>query len=128
MRFIETPKAVRPIGPYSQGIVSNGLVFVSGTIGVDPVTNMMVAGGINEQTKQVMENIKTILEAAGSGVEKIVKANVYIKDGAHFRDMNAIYASFLGTHRPTRTTVVTGFARDDILVEIDVVAEVKQSA
>lgn len=128
MRFIESTKAVRPIGPYSQGIVTGNLLFISGTIGVDPVSNMMVKGGIVEQTKQVMENIKNILEAGGSGIEKIVKANVYIKDGAHFRDMNTAYSSFLGTHRPTRTTVVTGFARDDILVEIDVVAELKQSA
>lgn len=128
MRFVQTPKGVTPIGPYSQAIVSGSLLFVSGTIGVDPATNSMVKGGIVEQTRQVMENIKNVLEAGGSGVEKIVKANVYLKDGAHFRDMNQTYASFLGTHRPTRTTVVTGFARDDILVEIDVVAELKLPA
>jgi len=122
MRFIETPKAVRPIGPYSQGIVLNGFVFVSGTLGVDPVTNQMVRGGIVEQTKQAMENIKSVLEAGGSAIEKIVKVTVYIKDGSHFSDMNQAYAKFLGTHRPVRTTVVVGFPRDDILVEIDVIA------
>jgi 2-iminobutanoate/2-iminopropanoate deaminase len=122
MKFIETPKAVKPLGPYSQGIVSNGLVFVAGTIGMDPKTNMIAKGGITAETKQAMENIKSILEAGGSGIEKILKVNVYLKDASHFKDMNTTYATFLGTHRPVRTTVVTGFARDDILVEIDVIA------
>jgi 2-iminobutanoate/2-iminopropanoate deaminase len=122
MRFIETPNAVKPMGPYSQGIVANGLVFVAGTIGVDPKTNELVKGGIVEQTTQVMKNIKAILEAGGSGVEKIVKVSVFIKEASHFKDMNQAYSSFLGTHRPVRTTVVTGFARDDLLVEIDVIA------
>jgi 2-iminobutanoate/2-iminopropanoate deaminase len=122
MKFIETPKAGRPLGPYSQGIASNGLVFVSGTIGADPKTGQMVAGGIVEQTKQAMENIKSILEAGGSGIEKVLKVSVFLKDGSHFKDMNGAYSSFLGTHRPVRTTVVTGFAREDVLVEIDVIA------
>jgi 2-iminobutanoate/2-iminopropanoate deaminase len=122
MKFIETANAVRPLGPYSQGIAANGFVFVSGTVGIDPKSNEMVKGGIQEQTKQVMENIKAVLEAGGSAIEKIVKVSVFIKDGTHFKDMNATYSTFLGTHRPIRTTVVTGFARDDVLVEIDVVA------
>jgi 2-iminobutanoate/2-iminopropanoate deaminase len=122
MNFIETPKAVKPLGPYSQGIASNGLVFVCGSVGVDPKTNEMVKGGIQEQTKQTMENIKNILEAGNSSVDKILKVNVYLKDGAHFKDMNQVYATVLGTHRPVRTTVVVGFARDDVLVEIDVIA------
>ena len=85
MKFIETPNAVRPLGPYSQGIATNGLVFVAGTIGADPKTGKVVAGGIVEQTKQIMENIKAILEAGGSGIEKIVKVSVFIKDASYFR-------------------------------------------
>jgi len=122
MKIIETPKAVKPLGPYSQGIVANGFVFLSGTVGIDPTTNEMVKGGVVEQTKQAMQNIKAILEAAGSGVDKIVKSSVFISEASFFKDMNGAYTSVLGTHKPVRTTVVTGFARADVLVEIDVIA------
>ena len=122
MRYIESSKAVKPIGPYSQGVVSEGLVFVSGTIGVGPTTNAMVAGGVKEQARQVLENIRSVLEAGGSGPEKVLRATVYLKNGFDFKEMNEAYATFFGTHKPTRTTVVTGFVRDDILVEIDCVA------
>ena len=122
MKIVETTTGVRPQGPYSQGIVANGFVFVSGTVGIDPKTGNMVAGGLNEQAKQTMENIKAILEAAGSGLNKVLKASVFIKDASFFKDMNAIYSAALGGHKPTRTTVVTGFARDDVLIEIDVIA------
>ena len=122
MKFIETDKATKPLGPYSQGIVANGFVFVSGTVGIDPKTGNMVAGGLNEQTKQTMENIKNILEAGGSALSKVVKASVFIKDMGYFKDMNAVYSSYMGGHKPTRTTVVVGFARDDVLIEIDVIA------
>jgi 2-iminobutanoate/2-iminopropanoate deaminase len=122
MKIVETPKGVKPQGPYSQGIVANGFVFVSGTVGIDPNTGMMVPGGINEQTKQTLENIKAVLEAAGSSIDKVVKASVFLKDGGHFKDMNAVYSGVMGTHKPCRTTVATGFARDDVLVEIDMIA------
>ena len=122
MKYIETPKAVKPIGPFSQGIVENGMVFVSGTIAMDAATNTLVAGGIREQTTQVFENVKAILEAGGSSLGKVVKVSVFLKDGGHFKEMNEVYSSYFGTHKPARTTVVTGFVRDGILVEIDCVA------
>ena len=122
MKYIETAKSVKPIGPYSQGIVSNGLVFVSGQIGVDPATNAMVRGGIKEQTQRVLENLKAILEAGGTGLDKVVKVTAFIKESSAFKDMNEVYAAAFGNHKPARSTVVCDFARDDILVEIEAVA------
>jgi len=122
MKYIVTPKAVKPVGPYSQGIVANGMVFVSGTIAMNPVSNSMVPGGIKEQTTQTLENIRAILEAGGSGPEKVLKVSVYLKDGNDFKAMNEVYSAFFGDHKPTRTTVVAGFVRDGILIEIDCIA------
>src|SRR5208283_3672921 len=122
MNYIETAKSVKPIGPYSQGIVSNGVVFVSGQIAIDPSSNAMVQGGIREQTKRVLDNLKAILEAGGSSLEKVVKVTVFIKETSYFKDMNEVYAAAFGSHKPARSTVVCGFVRDDILVEIEAVA------
>lgn len=122
MKYIETPKSVKPLGPYCQGIVANGMVFVSGTVGMDPATNAMIPGGIKEQAAQTLANIKSILEAGGSELGKVLKVSVYLKDGADFKVMNDVYASFFGDHKPTRTTVVAGFVKDGILIEIDCVA------
>lgn len=122
MKVIETQNATKPLGPYSQGIVANGFVFVSGTVGIDPKSGNMVSGGLIEQTKQTMENLKAILEAGGSGLDKVVKTSVFIKEPGFFKDMNAIYSSYMGGHRPARTTVAVAFAREDVLIEIDVIA------
>ncbi|MGA2666233.1 MAG: Rid family detoxifying hydrolase [Nitrososphaerales archaeon] len=122
MKYIQSPKAVKPMGPYSQGILSEKLVFVSGTVGTDPSTNAIVPGGIKEQTRQALKNVGAVLEAAGSAPGKVLKATVFLKDGTHFKDMNEVYSAFFGDHKPTRTTVVTGFVKDDILVEIDCIA------
>lgn len=125
MKYIESPRAVKPLGPYSQGIETNAMedtLFVSGTVPINPTTNLVVEGGIKEQTRQVLENIRAVLEAGGSNPGKVAKVNVYLKNGADFKEMNEVYATFFGDHKPTRTTVVVGFVRDDILVEIDCVA------
>jgi len=122
MRYIESAKAVKPIGPYSQGIVSDGMVFVSGMVGTDPATSALVAGGIKEQTRQALENVKAVLEEGGSTPGKVLKVSVFLKNGSDFRDMNEVYSSFFGSHKPTRTTVVVGFVKEGILVEIDCVA------
>ena len=122
MKYIETAKAVKPMGPYSQGIVANGMVFVSGSVATNPATNSIVLGGIKEQTRQALENVKAILEAGGSSPEKVLKVSVFLKDGSHFKEMNEVYSAFFGSHKPTRTTVVVGFVKDDILIEIDCVA------
>ncbi len=122
MKVIETPNAPKPLGPYSQGIIANGFVFVCGSVGVDPKTGQLVSGGIAEQTKQSLENIKAILEASGSSLDKAVKVTVYLKDVNHGKDMNQVYSTYFPHSKPVRSTVVVGFTRDDLLVEIDVIA------
>jgi 2-iminobutanoate/2-iminopropanoate deaminase len=122
LKFVQSPKAPKPIGPYSQGVVENGLVFVAGTVAFDPATGNLVPGGIKEQTKRVLESVKSILEEGGSSLQKVTKVTVYLKEGSHFKDMNEVFSSYFGNHKPTRTTIVCNFVRDDILVEIDAIA------
>jgi len=122
LKTVQTSKAPKPIGPYSQGIVEGGFVFTSGMVAIDPGTGKTVTGGIREQTKRVLENVKAILDEAGSSMQKVTKTTVYLKDSSHFKDMNEVYASYFGDHRPVRSTIVCNFMRDDVLVEIDVIA------
>lgn len=115
------------MGPYSQGIRVGNLLFTAGQGPTDPATGKVVDGGIAEQTTQVMENLKAILEAGGSSLEKAVKASVFLKDMNDFAAMNAVYAKFLapdGVVAPARTTVQAARLPGDILVEIDVIAEI----
>jgi 2-iminobutanoate/2-iminopropanoate deaminase len=123
---IATDGAPAAIGPYSQGVRAAKLVFTAGQIALDPVHNMILAGGITEQTGRVMENLKAILDAAGSDLSKVVKATVYLKDMNDFAAMNAVYATYLapeGITPPARTTVEVSRLPKDALVEIDLVAE-----
>jgi len=123
---IATPSAPGAIGPYSQGIRVGNLVFTAGQIALDPATGQVVAPGIAEQTTQVMENLKAILEAAGSSLAKVVKATVFLKDFNDFAAMNAVYGTYLaaeGVVPPARTTVEVSRLPKDVLVEIDLVAE-----
>ena len=115
------------MGPYSQGIRVGNLLFSAGQGPMNPATGKMVEGGITEQTTQVMENLKAIVEAGGSSMEKVVKASVFLKDMNDFAAMNAVYAKYLapeGITPPARTTVQAARLPADILVEIDVIAEV----
>ena len=124
---IATPLAPGAIGPYSQGIRVANLVFTAGQIALDPATGQVVAPGIAEQTTQVMENLKAILEAAGSSLAQVVKATVFLKDFNDFAAMNAIYGSYLapeGVIPPARTTVEVSRLPKEVLVEIDLIAEV----
>jgi len=123
LKTVQTSKAPKPIGPYSQGIVEGGFVFTSGMVAIDPETGKTVTGGIREQTKRVLENVKAILDEAGSSMQRVTKTTVYLKDSSHFKDMNEVYAGYFGTHRPVRSTIVCNFMRDDVLVEIDVIAK-----
>jgi len=123
---ISTPKAPAALGPYSQGIRLGNIVFTAGQGPIDPTTQKIVPGGIVEQTTQVMENLKAILEAAGSTLEKAVKASVFLKDLNDFAAMNAVYARYMapaGVAPPARTTVQAARLPGYILVEIDVIAE-----
>lgn len=124
---IATPSAPGAIGPYSQGIRVGNLVFTAGQVALDPATGQVVAPGIAEQTTQVMENLKAILEAAGSSLAQVVKATVFLKDFNDFTAMNAIYGAYLapeGVIPPARSTVEVSRLPKDVLVEIDLIAEV----
>lgn len=122
MKLVNSKKAPAPIGPYSQAVVVKNLVFVSGTIANDPATGKIVSGGVKEQTERVLANIRAVLKAAGTSEKSVAKTTVFIKDASMFKEMNEAYAKFFGKHKPARATLVTGFARDDILVEIEAVA------
>lgn len=124
---VSTSSAPAALGPYSQGIRAGNLIFTAGQGPLDPVTGKVVPGGITEQTTRVMENLKAILEAAGSSFDRAVKASVFLKDMNDFAAMNAVYARYLapeGVVAPARTTVQAARLPGDILVEIDVIAEV----
>ena|SRR6266571_2640364 len=123
MKTVQTLKAPRPIGPYSQAMLEGGFVFTSGIIAIDPETGKVVHGGIREQAMRVLENITAILEEAGSSMQKVVKTTVYLKDASLFKDMNEAYTGFFENHRPARSTVVCGFMLDEVLVEIDAIAK-----
>jgi 2-iminobutanoate/2-iminopropanoate deaminase len=124
---IATTQAPAAIGPYSQGIRVGNLVFTAGQIALDPATQQVVAPGIAEQTTQVLENLKAILEAAGTSLAKVVKATVFLKDFNDFAAMNAVYGAYLapqGVAPPARSTVEVSRLPKDVLVEIDLIAEV----
>jgi len=124
---IATGKAPAAIGPYSQAIRVGNLVFTAGQVALDPETQQVVAPGITEQTARVLENLKAILEAAGSSLGQAVKATVFLKDFNDFAAMNAVYAVYLaaeGMTPPARSTVEVSRLPKDVLVEIDLVAEV----
>jgi 2-iminobutanoate/2-iminopropanoate deaminase len=124
---VATSRAPAAIGPYSQGIRVGSLIFTAGQIALDPATQQVVAPGIAEQTTQVMENLKAILEAAGSSLAQVVKATVFLKDFNDFSTMNAIYGAYLapeGATPPARSTVEVSRLPKDVLVEIELIAEV----
>lgn len=124
MERIETNEAPKAIGPYSQAIKDNDLVFVSGQIALDPGTGEMKGTGIEAQTTQVLENLKAVLEAAGSSMEKALKVTVYLKDMGDFQRMNAVYAGYF-TGKPARATVEVSKLPKSALIEMDVIAAVK---
>ncbi len=105
IEVIETEKAAKPIGPYSQAIRANGFIFVAGEKGIDPATNEIVPGGIAAETRQTLENVKNILEAAGSSIDNAVATTVYLTDLSKFGEMNEVYAEYFTVTPPGRTTV-----------------------
>ena len=121
--IIATKNAPGAIGPYSQGIRANGFVFASGQIGLDPATGEFVKGGIVEQSRQALLNVKNVLEAAGSGLDKAVKTTVFLKDINDFAAMNAVYSEFFKTDCPARSAVQVAVLPKGALVEIEVIAE-----
>jgi 2-iminobutanoate/2-iminopropanoate deaminase len=113
-----------PVGPYSPGMIVGGLVFVSGQAGRDPATGV-VPPDVEAQTEQALRNVETILRAAGSGLEHVVRCGVFLVDMREFSRMNEVYARIFGPHRPARTTVeVSGLPGEGLRVEIDAVARI----
>ena len=126
---IRTDKAPAAIGPYSQAVRTGDLVFTAGQVGVDPKTRQAVPGGIIEQTARALENLKAILEKAGTSLDNVVKATVYLSDLKDFAAMHAVYEAYLGAKGmapPARTTVEVSRLPKDMLVEIELVVEVKE--
>lgn len=119
---VSTDRAPAAIGPYSQAIKANGLVFVSGCLGVDPATNKMVEGGVGAQARQVLTNLKSIVEASGSSMDKVCKTTVLLADMAFFPELNAVYAEFFSLSAPARATFAVAGLPLNALVEIECVA------
>jgi 2-iminobutanoate/2-iminopropanoate deaminase len=119
---IQTDAAPRAIGPYQQAIRTDGWVFTAGQIPIEPSSGNLVAGGIAEQTRQVLENLKSVLAAAGSSMDRVVKATVFLKNMADFAAMNEVYAEYLGGSKPARSTVAVAELPKGALVEIDLIA------
>ena len=120
---ISTPKAPAAIGPYSQAIQVGNLVYTSGQIPIDPATGAIVEGGIKEQTRQSLTNVKAILEEAGLSMGHVVKTTVFMADMNDFADMNSVYAEFFAEPFPARSAVAVKTLPKGALVEIEVVAE-----
>jgi len=119
---IVTKDGPAAIGPYSQAIRANGLVFVSGQIALDPVTNTLVTGDVAFQTDRIIKNLSGILRAAGSSLEKVVRSTVFLKNMSDFAAMNEVYGTYFHTAPPARSTVEVARLPKDVLVEIDVIA------
>ncbi len=119
---IFTKDAPQAIGPYSQAIKANGFIFVSGQIAIDPATQQVIAGDLAAQTDRVLRNLSEILEAAGSGLGKVVRTTVFLKNMGEFTAMNEVYAKYFSSAPPARSTVEVSRLPKDVLVEIDVVA------
>lgn len=120
--IISTKDAPQAIGPYSQAIKANGFIFTSGQVAIDPATQQVVTGDISAQTDRVLRNLSEILEAAGSGLGKVVRATVFLKNMNDFTAMNAVYGKYFSSAPPARSTVEVARLPKDVLVEIDVIA------
>jgi len=119
-----TDRGPKPIGPYSQAIKSAGLLFASGQVALDPSTNEFVAGDIAKQTERALENVKGILEAAGSNLHHVVKTTVFLKNMSDFAAMNEVYAKYFTSAPPARSTVEVARLPKEALVEIEVIATI----
>jgi len=120
--IVSTKDAPQAIGPSSQAIKASGLVFVSGQVAIDPSTQQVVSGDVAAQTERVLRNLSGILEAAGSGLGKVVRATVFLKNMNDFAAMNQVYGKYFSSEPPARSTVEVARLPKDVLVEIDVIA------
>ena len=121
---ISTDKAPKAIGPYEQAIRVGDLIYTAGQIPIDPTTGNLIDGGIVEQTRQVLENLKAVLEAGGASLDTVIKATVFLKNMADFAALNEVYGLYLGKAKPARSTVAVADLPRGALVEIDIVATI----
>jgi 2-iminobutanoate/2-iminopropanoate deaminase len=119
---ISTKDAPQAIGPYSQAIRANGFVFTAGQVAIDPATQQLIGSDVASQTERVLKNLLAILKAAGTGLEKVVRSTVFLKDMNDFAAMNQVYARYFDANPPARSTVQVARLPKDALVEIDVIA------
>ncbi len=122
--MIHTDAAPKAVGPYSQAVVHGGVAYLSGQIGLDPESGRLVSDTLEAQARQVMRNLAAVLTAAGAGLADILKVNIYLTDMADFPALNAIYADWLGEHRPARATVAVAALPLGARIEMDVVARI----
>ena len=123
--IISTPKAPAAIGPYSQAVLVNGMLFTSGVIPIDPETNTLVEGDVTVQARQAIGNLKNLIEASGSSMDKVVKTTVFIKDMNDFGKINGIYKDFFTSDFPARSCVEVARLPKDVLIEIEAIATVE---
>lgn len=121
-KIVHTDKAPAAIGPYSQAVCAGAMVYTAGQIALDPATMEIVSGGIEAETRQVLNNLKQVLEAANSGLENVVKTTVFLRDMVDFPKMNAIYGEFFPENPPARSTVAVKTLPKDVAVEIECIA------
>jgi len=119
---VRTDKAPAAIGPYQQAIKANGVIYTAGQIPIDPATGQLVSGGIRAEARQALENLKAIVEAAGSSLERVVKATVFLKTMDDFAALNEVYAEYFSAAKPARSTVAVAELPRGALVEIELVA------
>lgn len=122
MDYVATPDAPQAIGPYSQAVKANGLVFTSGQIALDPATGNVVEGSFDDQVHRVFRNLEAVLKEAGSGFDRVLRATVYLTDMGNFQTLNTIYAEYFGDHKPARTTIQASALPKGGAVEIDLIA------
>ena len=122
MKKISTPNAPEAAGHYSQAIEHNGFVFVSGQLPLDPITRQVVEGGIDDQVRQAMANVRNILLEAGSDLDKIVKVNISVVDGSLWAEVNRVYAEIMGDHKPARAVIPCGELHYGALIEVEAIA------
>ncbi len=122
IQTISTDKAPKVVGPYSQAILANGLVFLSGQVAIDPVSNQFTGGSIEEQTRLVLDNLSAVLQSVGSNLKKALKTTVFLKDLTDFELMNKVYGEYFPDHKPARSTIQIARLPKDALIEIEMIA------
>lgn len=122
IQTVTTDKAPKVVGPYSQAILANGLVFLSGQVAIDPVTNQFIGGTIEGQTRLVFDNLSAVLQSVGSSLNKALKTTVFLKDMADYDVMNKVYGEYFPGHKPARSTIQIARLPKDALIEIEMIA------